>query len=131
MHNYKQLKIWDKSIDLVVDIYKATAEFPKEEKYGITSQMHRSAVSISSNMAEGAGRNSDKEFCHFLSNAHGSSYELETQVIVSERLQMITKDISESLCEKISEIQKMNYSLQLTVNPELNGAGRKTPNPQV
>ncbi len=89
MHDYKQLKVWNKSIDLVVDVYKATGDFPKEEKYGLISQMRRSAVSIPSNIAEGAGRNSDKEFCHFLAVAHGSSYELETQVIVSERLELI------------------------------------------
>ena len=95
MHNYKQLKVWNKSIDLVVDVYKATVEFPKEEKYGLISQMRRSAVSIPSNIAEGAGRSYDKEFCHFLSNAHGSSYELETQVIVSEKLKLISKDLSD------------------------------------
>ena len=119
MHNYKQLKVWTKSIDLVVDIYKVTAGFPKEEKYGLISQMRRSAVSISSNIAEGAGRNSEKEFCHFLSNAHGSSYELETQVIVSEKLELITQALSNELCGKINEVQKMNYSLQLKLNPDL------------
>ena len=119
MHNYKQLKIWQKSIDLVVDVYKATAEFPKEEKYGLTSQMRRSAVSVPSNIAEGAGRNSDKEFNHFLAIAHGSSYELETQVIVSERLQLLSKELCDDLCIKINEIQKMNYHLQLKLNPQL------------
>jgi four helix bundle protein len=112
MHDYKQLKVWNKSIDLVVDVYKATGDFPKEEKYGLISQMRRSAVSIPSNIAEGAGRNSDKEFCHFLAVAHGSSYELETQVIVSERLELINKAICSELCEKINEVQKMSYSLQ-------------------
>lgn len=119
MHNYKQLKVWEKSIDLVVSIYEATAQFPKEEKYGLTSQMRRSAVSIPSNIAEGAGRNSDKEFCHFLSNAHGSSYELETQTVVSEKLSLLSKELSNDICAKISEVQKMNYSLQLKLNPEL------------
>ena len=124
MHNYKQLKIWDKSIDLVVDVYKATAEFPKEEKYGLTSQMRRSAVSIPSNIAEGAGRNSDKEFCHFLSNAHGSSFELETQVIVSERLELISKEISVDLCSKLNDLQKMNYNFQLKLNPDKTHFGK-------
>jgi four helix bundle protein len=118
MHNYKQLKIWNKSIDLVVDIYNATVEFPKEEKYGLISQMRRSAVSIPSNIAEGAGRNSDKEFCHFLAVSHGSSYELETQVIVSERLNLINKEISDDLCEKINEVQKMSYHLQAKLKVE-------------
>ena len=118
MHNYKQLKVWNKSIDLVVDIYKATAEFPKEEKFGLISQMRRSAVSIPSNIAEGAGRNSDKEFRHFLAVSHGSSYELETQVIVSERLKLLTKGVSDDLCEKINEVQKMNYHLQAKIKTE-------------
>jgi four helix bundle protein len=118
MHNYKQLKVWDKAIDLVVDIYKATAGFPNEEKYGLTSQMRRSAVSIPSNIAEGAGRNSDKEFCHFLAVAHGSSYELETQVIVSERLNLINKEICDDLCNKIMEVQKMSYNLQSKLKTE-------------
>src|SRR5665213_892921 len=118
MHNYKQLKIWNKSIDLVVDVYEATAEYPKEEKYGLISQMRRSAVSIPSNIAEGAGRNSDKEFRQFLAVSHGSSYELETQVIVSERLELLTKEVSDDLCEKINEVQKMNYHLQAKLKIE-------------
>ena len=91
MHNYKQLKIWNKSIDLVVDIYKATAEFPRDERFGLTSQTQRSAVSIPSNIAEGAGRNSGKEFVHFLAVSNGSSYELETQILVAERLNFIKR----------------------------------------
>ena len=115
MHNYKQLKIWMRAIDLVVDIYKITATFPKEEKYGLISQMKRSAVSIASNIAEGAGRNSEKEFCHFLAIAHGSCYELETQVIVSEKLDLISKEASEEICQRLIEIQKMSYNLQQTL----------------
>jgi four helix bundle protein len=119
MHNYKQLKVWNKSIDLVVDIYEATSEFPKEEKYGLISQMRRSAVSIPSNIAEGAGRNSDKEFCHFLAISHGSSNELETQVIVSKRLGLIDNLLCDGLCEKINEVQKMSYNLQTKLNPDI------------
>ena len=119
MHNYKQLKVWTKAIDLVVDIYKITAEFPKEEKYGLISQMRRSAVSVTSNIAEGAGRNSEKEFSHFLAIAHGSCYELETQIIVSEKLGLISKEASEEICNRLVEIQKMNYNLQQKINPDL------------
>ncbi len=119
MHNYKQLKVWEKAMELVVAIYEATADFPKTETYGLTSQIRRSAVSIASNIAEGAGRNSDKEFCHFLAVAHGSSYELETQIIASERLKLITAESSNALCEKINEIQRMNYTLQTKLNPNL------------
>ena len=118
MHNYKQLKLWEKAIELVVDIYQVTATFPTEEKYGLTSQIRRCAISISSNIAEGAGRNSDKEFCHFLSNAQGSSFELETQIIVSEKLTLITKEKCETICNKLIELQKMNYNLQIKINPD-------------
>lgn len=106
-------------MELVVAIYEATADFPKTETYGLTSQIRRSAVSIASNIAEGAGRNSDKEFCHFLAVAHGSSYELETQIIASERLKLITAESSNALCGKINEIQRMNYTLQTKLNPNL------------
>jgi four helix bundle protein len=119
MHNYRQLKVWEKAIDMVVDIYKITAEFPKEEKYGLISQMRRSTVSIASNIAEGAGRNSEKDFCHFLAMAHGSSYELETQIIVSQKLNLMAKETSEKVCSKLIEVQKMNHSLQVKLNPEL------------
>jgi four helix bundle protein len=124
MHNYKQLKIWTKAIDLVVDIYKITVEFPKEEKYGLISQMRRSAVSVASNIAEGAGRNSEKEFCHFLAIAHGSCYELETQVIVSEKLGLISKERTEEICSRLMEVQKMSYNLQLKLNADLTRSGK-------
>ena len=116
MHKYKELKVWQKSIDLVVDIYKATAEFPKDERFGLISQTQRSAVSIPSNIAEGAGRNSDKEFVHFLAVSNGSSYELETQILVAERLNFISRDTSDNICNQLDEIQKMNYNLQRTLS---------------
>lgn len=81
--------------------------------------MRRSAVSVTSNIAEGAGRNSEKEFCQFLAIAHGSCYELETQVIVSEKLGLISKEACEMIYERLTEIQKMNYNLQQKLNPNL------------
>jgi four helix bundle protein len=119
VHDYKKLKVWLKAINLVTEVYQVTADFPKEEKYGLTSQMRRSAVSIASNIAEGAGRNSDKEFCHFLSNAQGSNYELETQTIVSYKLKLLSKDRCAHLGKQINEVQRMTYSLQLKLNPDL------------
>lgn len=116
MHKYQDLKLWQKGIDLVVDIYKATAEFPKEEKYGLISQMRRCAVSIPSNIAEGAGRNSDKEFVQFLAISNGSNYELETQTIVANRLELLSKELADDICNKLNEIQKMNYTLQTRLN---------------
>ena len=92
MHNLKELKIWNKSIDLAVEVYKATADFPKEEKFNLTSRTRRAAVSVPSNIAEGAGRNSNKEFIHFLGIANGSSYELQTQLIISNRLKLLSEE---------------------------------------
>ena len=86
MHKYKELKLWQKSIGLVTSVYLLTRSFPQFENFGLVSQINRSAVSIPSNIAEGAGRNSDKEFIHFLSIAQASSYELETQLIISKNL---------------------------------------------
>ena len=91
MHNLKELKIWQKAIDLAVDVYKATRYFPKEETYNLTAQTRRSAISIPSNIAESAGRNSVNEFVHFLGISNGSSYELQTQLIISNRLDLLKR----------------------------------------
>jgi four helix bundle protein len=115
MHNLKQLKIWNKSVELATEVYKATANFPKEERYGLTSQIRRSAVSIPSNVAEGAGRNTKGEFRQFLGIANGSSYELQTQLVISNRLELINDKTVEPLLKEIDELQKMNFKLQLTM----------------
>jgi len=116
MHNLKELKIWNKAIDLTTEIYKATGNFPVEERYGLTSQIRRSAVSVPSNIAEGAGRNSEKEFNHFLGISNGSSYELQTQLIISNKLELIDSSTVEPLLKEIDELQKMNYKLQQSLN---------------
>lgn len=116
MHNLKELKIWNKAIELAVKVYEATAGFPKEEKYGLTSQIRRSAISVPSNISEGAGRNSNKEFVQFLGIANGSSYELQTQLIISNRLNLITNENVELLLNQIDEIQKMTYRFQETLS---------------
>ena len=100
MHNYNNLQIWQLAMDLVEEIYKLTASFPIEEKFGMVSQMTRAAVSIPSNIAEGAGRNSDKDFAHFISIAIGSLYELNTQIVLSERLGYINQSQSQELQKK-------------------------------
>ncbi|WP_395803337.1 four helix bundle protein [Daejeonella sp.] len=116
MHNLKELKIWKKAIDLAVEVYQVTSLFPLEEKYGLTSQIRRAAVSISSNIAEGAGRNSEKEFKHFLGIANGSSYELQTQLFISNKLSLINNEDLEKLNHCIDELQKMNYGFQNMLN---------------
>ena len=115
MHNLKQLKIWSRSVDLATQVYEATANFPKEERYGLTSQIRRSAVSIPSNVAEGAGRNTPKQFGYFLEIANGSSYELQTQLIISNRLKLLDDKTVEPLLKEIDELQKMNYKLQVSI----------------
>lgn len=105
--NYKELIVWQKSMDLAEGVYKATANFPKEETYGLTSQMRRSAVSVASNIAEGYSRNSRGEFIQFLGIAKGSLSELETQILLAVRLGLIKENNSEiilGLCVEVSKI---------------------------
>jgi len=112
MNNYKELKIWRKSIELAVRVYQVTQCFPKTELFGLTVQMRRSVSSIASNIAEGAGRNSKKDFSNFLGIANGSTCELETQLIIANRVNLVTSPDCESLQSQIREIQKMNWSLK-------------------
>ncbi len=111
MNNYKNLKLWEKSIELAVEIYALVGKFPMEEKFGLASQIKRSAVSISSNIAEGSGRNSLKEFKNFLAYSYGSACELETQLIIAEKVKLIGKNDLKELQTQITEIQKMNFAL--------------------
>jgi four helix bundle protein len=112
MHDFKSLTVWQRSIDLTVEIYSITRNFPGEERYGLISQIRRAAVSIPSNIAEGAGRKSNKEFKHFLSISMGSIFELETQIIVAHRLNLIDELSMKEMSLKICAIQKMLYGLE-------------------
>lgn len=109
---YKKLIVWQRSMDLTVDIYKMTDKLPGHEVYGMKSQINRSCVSIPCNIAEGAGRNSYKEFLHFLSVARGSSNELETLMILAERIGYIDEKNRNENQQKIDEIQRMLVSLR-------------------
>ena len=103
--NHKDLDVWKKSMDLVETIYKLTQKFPESEKFGLTSQMRRCAVSIPSNIAEGVARKGDKELIHFLNIALGSLSELETQYLIAMRLAFIEKeDIVE---EQMIDVKKL------------------------
>ncbi len=110
-HNYKELKVWQKGMDLAELVYKITAAFPEEEKYGLTSQLRRCAVSIPSNISEGAGRGSNKEFKRFLEIALGSSNELDTQLILALKLNFITQNTSGESFKMIAEIGNMLIAL--------------------
>jgi four helix bundle protein len=116
MHNYNNLQIWQQAMDLVEEIYKLTASFPIEEKFSLVSQMTRAAVSIPSNIAEGAGRNSDKDFAHFISIAIGSLYELNTQIVLSERLGYINQSQSQELQKKLDNLQRKSVSFKSKLN---------------
>ncbi len=120
MNNLKELKIWNKAIDLVVDVYKATSTFPSDERFGLISQSRRAAVSIPSNIAEGAGRNSVKEFNNFLGIANGSSYELQTQLVIANKLAILESEILDPLLTQIDELQKMTYGFQQMLQNKIN-----------
>lgn len=102
-------------MDLTKSVYSIVSELPSDEKYGLTSQTKRCSVSIPSNIAEGAGRNSKKEFKYFLSVANGSCHELQTQLILMSELNLVKKEKIEPIIEICIEIQKMNYSFQRTL----------------
>ena len=114
-YNFRELKIWQESIDLAVEIYKLTKTFPSDEKFGLISQMNRSVISISSNIAEGAGRNNPKEFRQFLGIAQGSACELESQLVISNKLSFIEKDELDELFKKLIHIQNMINKLSKTL----------------
>ena len=99
MHKIEDLKIWQKSIKITKVVYLLMANLPSNEKFGLTSQIKRSAISIPSNIAKGAGRNSQKEFKHFLSIANDSAYELQTQLPLITELDLITKDKVQPIIE--------------------------------
>jgi len=107
MKTHKDLKIWMESIEMVTDLYKVTSSFPKEEMYGLISQIRRSAVSIPSNIAEGAGRNSEKEFKQFLHIALGSLSELETQLLIAHNIGYLEKTVYEEFNLQIINLIKM------------------------
>ena len=105
--SYRDLIVWQKSMELVMSVYSITKEFPKEELYAITSQIRRSAVSVPSNIAEGYGRNSTQDYVRFLQIACGSLYELQTQLEISVNLNYMEREKSEVIFTLINEIERM------------------------
>ena len=115
---HKDLEVWKKSMDLVEDVYKLMKQLPESEKYGLISQIKRSSISIPSNIAEGAGRASTKEFIRYLDIATGSLSELETQLLLVQRLGF--SNYNESLEEQLNSIDKMLYGLKLSLKKKIN-----------
>ena len=118
VRTHRDLDVWKKSIDLVTKIYKCTKDNPKEEVYGLTSQIRRSAVSIPSNIAEGSARTTKKDFSHFLAIALGSVAELETQLIISKNLGFLQDAVLEDLVSELTSIRRMTLGLRKSINKE-------------
>jgi four helix bundle protein len=111
LKNFKELKVWQKAYKLCLDVYQITKDFPREEKFGLTSQIRRAAVSIPSNISEGYGRRTTPDYIRSLYIAYGSNCELETQALLSCDLDYINKDEQNTLLEKISEVERMLKAL--------------------
>ncbi|MFC1891711.1 four helix bundle protein [Thermodesulfobacteriota bacterium] len=111
LKNYKELKVWGKSYQLCLQVYQITAGFPNNEKFGLTSQIRRSVVSIPSNIAEGYGRKTTADYVRFLYIAYGSICELETQIMLSGDLGYIANDIMKVVMDEINEIERMLKAL--------------------
>ena len=107
MRPHEKLEVWSSAMDFVVEVYRSTEAFPKEEKFGLTSQIRRAAVSVPANIAEGAARNSAKEFIHFLSNAQGSASELETELTIAYRLGYLAQGRYSELSTTLGKIGRM------------------------
>ena len=116
MRNFKQLKIWQKGFEIAVNSFKLTNTFPKEERYGLTSQITRSAVSIPSNVAEGSSRNINKDYSRFIEISLGSSFELETQLLIANAANFGDKEIRDVILKDIDEEQKMLMSFMSKLN---------------
>ncbi len=112
MHNYKELSVWKKSITLAINIYKLSLSFPTRDQYILSSQLSRCAFSIPSNIAEGAGKSSNKDFCKYISIAEGSSFELETQLIIIKEIIPEKLDSVDVFLKELIIIQKMLYQLR-------------------
>jgi four helix bundle protein len=117
--DYRDLIVWQKAMDLVESIYLHTRDFPKEEIYGLTSQLRRAAVSIPSNIAEGNARTTTRDFLHFLSIAYGSIKELETQILIAERLGYDGQKLTPTLLNSTSEVARLLSGLSNSLKRKL------------
>ena len=122
MKTHQDLEVWQKAIGFVTQVYKYTESFPKSEIYGLTNQIRRASVSIPSNIAEGAARNTSKDFSHFLAITLGSIAELETQLIIANNLEYLNHEQVEELTSSLISIRKMTLGLKKSLN-------KLTPNP--
>jgi len=118
LKSYRDLLVWQKALELVIYVYRFSAQFPRDELFGLTSQLRRAAVSVPSNIAEGYGRGSRNEYLHFLSIAQGSLKELETQTILADRLNYCTFAQASKVSERSKEVGKMSGGLIRSLRPK-------------
>lgn len=111
VRKYRDLEVWQKAMELVTKVYGCTQRFPREEMYGLTNQVRRAAVSVPSNIAEGQGRRTTREFLHHLSIARGSLAEVDTQVEIAERLGFLTKEQAEEIGQVLTSVAKLTNAL--------------------
>jgi four helix bundle protein len=107
MRDFRNLQVWERAHSLTLDVYKATGSFPKEELYGLTSQIRRSSASIPTNIAEGCGRNGDAELARFMTISMGSASEVEYQLLLAHDLGYLSQDMYTGLHEKVTEVKRM------------------------
>jgi four helix bundle protein len=118
MKDFRQLQVWEKSHQLALAVYKATREFPKEELYGLTSQIRRASMSVPTNIAEGCGRYTDAEFARFLQIAMGSASETEYQLLLGKDLGFLSNQLYKKLHNDVEEVKRMLASLITTIRAE-------------
>jgi len=124
--NFRQLGVWNRAVELSVDIYKVTKSFPQEERLGLAAHIRKTSISIASNIAEGSGRGSNAQFIYFLDIAQGSAFELETQLIIAQKVGFILKIKAEQLLSELNIIEKMISSLKKALQQTTNKHKSKT-----
>lgn len=118
MRNFRTLEIWKRSFKLSLDVYDLTDQYPKEERFALTSQTTRSAVSIPSNISEGCGRSSDKDLARFIDNSLGSAFELETQLLIGQARGYDKTNVIDSILDELNQIQRMVNKYLQTLRPK-------------
>lgn len=119
MHNFEKLKVWQKAMDIAEEVYKLCLLLPDDEKFNLIHQIKKCAVSIPSNIAEGSGRNHNKEFVQFLGIANGSTFELITQLILAKRLKLVSEEIVQPIINQLVEVSNMSFSFQKTLKQNI------------
>ena len=120
--SYRDLTVWQRGMGLVENVYQATREWPRDERFELTNQVRRAVVSIPANIAEGQGRGSDREVARFLAIAHGSLYGVETHLLIAQRLDYFPPQTTDALCEQAAEISRLLRGLKRTLHAAISEA---------